>query len=78
LEVGNCLQELEDFPIVLSSVTIKLLYPRNLCNSSINIYKCQNDKEDSKILLTLNMLYIFSLYNLGRILFKTNMKISRL
>jgi hypothetical protein len=30
------------------------------------IFKCQNNKEMSKILLTLNMFNIFSSHNLGR------------
>jgi hypothetical protein len=41
----------------------------------VNIYKLQNNKEGSKILLTFNMFNVFSLHNLGSILFLTNLEI---
>jgi hypothetical protein len=37
----------------------------SLCSLSINIYKRQNNKDGSKILLTFNMFYVFTLHNLG-------------
>jgi hypothetical protein len=50
-------------------------YECSLHSSSTNIYKCQNNKEESKILLTFNMFNVFSLHNLGSRLFLTNMEI---
>jgi hypothetical protein len=47
----------------------------NFCSSAINICKCQNNQEGSKILLTVNMFNIFSLHNFGSTLFLTNMRI---
>jgi hypothetical protein len=44
-----------------------------LCSSFINIYKCQTNKERSKILLTFNMFNNLTLYNLGGRLFLINM-----
>jgi hypothetical protein len=42
-----------------------LNYGCGLYSSSIKIYKCQNNKEGSKILLTFNMFNVFNLHNLG-------------
>jgi hypothetical protein len=50
-------------------------YGCSLHSSSINIYKYQNNKEGSKILLSFNMFIVFSLHNLGSRLFLANMEI---
>ena len=53
-------------------------HPKYECilhSSSFNIYKRQNNKKGSKILLTFNMFNVFSFHNLGSRLFLTNMEI---